>query len=137
MQVQPYLNFDGRCEEALEFYRKALGAEVTGLMRYKDSPQPVPSEMIPPGGQDKVMHSCFRIGDSSIMASDSHCGGHPSFKGFSLSLTLRDGAAAERAFAALADGGRVDMPLGKTFFASHFGMVNDRFGVCWMVYVPA
>jgi PhnB protein len=128
MQVQPYLNFDGCCEEA-------LGAEVTALMRYKDSPEPCAPGMIPPGGENKVMHASFRIGNSTVLASDSHCGGKPSFHGFSLSLTPPNGAAAERAFAALADGGQVHMPLGKTFFASHFGMVSDRFGLCWMVYV--
>ena len=135
MLVQPYLNFDGRCEEALEFYRGALGAEVTALMRFKDSPEPHAPGMVPPGAQDKVMHASFRIGDTTVMASDCHAGGRPSFQGFSLSLTLPDGARAERAFAALTDGGQVQMPLGKTFFASRFGVVADRFGVSWMVYV--
>jgi PhnB protein len=136
MQVQPYLDFNGRCEEALEFYRKALGAEVTMLSRFKDSPEPCGSGTVPPGSGDKVMHASFRIGESTVMASDCHCGGRPNFQGFSLSLTLPDGAKAERAFAALADGGKVQMPLGKTFFASHFGVVTDRFGVSWMIYVP-
>ena len=137
MQVQTYLNFDGRCEEALRFYSGALGAEVTGLMRFKDSPEPHAPGMVPPGAENKVMHASFRIGDTTVMASDCHAGGRPSFQGFSLSLTLPDGAAAERAFASLADGGQVQMPLGKTFFASHFGVVADRFGVSWMIYVPA
>jgi PhnB protein len=132
MQVQPYLNFDGRCEEALEFYRDAIGAEVTFLTRFKDSPQP---GMAPPGLGDKVMHASLRIGESTVLASDSHCAGHPSFQGISLSLTVPNGAAAERAFAALADGGQVKMPLTKTFFSSHFGMLADRFGVSWMIYV--
>jgi PhnB protein len=136
MQVQTYLNFDGRCEEALEFYCKALGAEVTMLSRFKDSPEPHAPGMVPPGAENKVMHASFRIGESTVMASDCHCGGRPSFQGFSLSLTLPDGARAERAFAALTDGGQVQMPLGKTFFASHFGVVTDRFGVSWMIYVP-
>jgi PhnB protein len=136
MQVQPYLNFDGRCEEALEFYRKALGAEVTMLSRFKDSPEPHAPGMVPPGAENKVMHASFRIGETTVMASDCHCGGRPNFQGFSLSLTLPDGARAEQAFAALADGGKVQMPLGKTFFASHFGVVTDRFGVSWMIYVP-
>ena len=135
MQVQPYLNFDGRCEEAIEFYRRVLGAEVTMLMRFKDSPEPPAVGMVPPGAGDKVMHASFRIGESTVMASDCHSGGRPSFQGFSLSLTLPDGARAERAFAALADGGQVQMPLGKTFFSSHFGVVADRFGVSWMIYV--
>jgi PhnB protein len=136
MQVQPYLNFDGRCEEALGYYRSALGAEVTGLMRFKDSPQPPGGEsMVPPGCENKVMHASFRIGDTTVMASDCHAAGRPSFQGFSLALTLPNGAAAERVFAALSDGGQVQMPLGKTFFSSHFGVVADRFGVSWMIYV--
>jgi PhnB protein len=135
MQVQPYLNFDGRCEEAVEFYRRALGAEVTALMRFKDSPQPCESGMAPPG--DKVMHASFRIGDSTLMASDGYCGGRPSFQGISLSLTLPNDATAQRVFASLAEGGKVEMPLSKTFFASQFGVVADRFGVSWMIYVPA
>ena len=135
MQVQPYLNFDGRCEEAVEFYRRALGAEVTGLIRFKDSPEPHAPGMVPPGAENKVMHASFRIGDTTVMASDCHSGGRPSFQGFSLSLTAADEAEAERRFASLADGGQVQMPLTKTFFSSRFGMVADRFGVSWMVYV--
>ena len=133
MQVQPYLFFDGRCEEAIEFYKKTLGAEVMMLMRFKESP--VPSEHVPPGGENKVMHSALRIGENTIMASDGECQGKPSFKGFSLSLSVKTDAEAERLFNALADGGQVRMPLGKTFFASRFGMVADRFGVGWMVIV--
>ncbi len=135
MQVQPYLFFDGRCEEAVEFYRKALGAEVTMLMRFKDSPEPPAPGTCPPGSGDKVMHLSFRIGDTTLMASDGRCLGRPSFQGFSLSVTVRDDSEAERAFAALADGGQVQMPLAKTFFSSHFGMVADRFGVSWMIIV--
>ena len=136
MQVQPYLNFDGRCEEAVEFYRRALGAEVTGLIRFKDSPEPHAPGMVPPGAENKVMHASFRIGDTTVMASDCHSGGRPSFQGFSLSLTAADVAEAERRFASLADGGQVQMPLTKTFFSPRFGMVADRFGVSWMVIVP-
>ena len=135
MQVQPYLNFDGRCEEALEFYRRTLGAEVTMLMRFKDSPEPCEGGMVPPGAEDKVMHSSFRIGDTAVMASDARCGGRPSFQGMSLALTVPDDAEAERRFAALADGGQVQMPLTKTFFSEAFGMVADKFGVGWMVVV--
>jgi PhnB protein len=132
MQVQPYLLFDGRCDEAVEFYQSALGAEVTMLMRFKDSPDP---GMCPAGAQDKVMHASLRIGDSTVLASDGRCEGRPSFEGFALSLTVPDDAAAERLFAALGDGGQVQMPLAKTFFSPRFGMVADRFGVSWMVYV--
>jgi PhnB protein len=137
MMVQPYLFFEGRCEEAVEFYRRALGAEVEMLMRIKDSPDPYPPGMIPPGSGDKVMHVSFRIGDTTVMASDGTCNGKPSFQGFSLSLTARDAAEADRLFAALSDGGKVSMPLGKTFFSPRFGMVADRFGVSWMVIVVA
>lgn len=132
MQVQPYLFFEGRCEEALEFYRQALGAEVTVLMRFKESPDP---GMGLPGAGDKVMHAELRIGDTTMMASDGRCEGRPAFQGFALSLTVPDDAEAGRLFAALADGGQVQMPLSKTFFSSSFGMVADRFGVSWMVLV--
>jgi PhnB protein len=135
MPVQPYLFFDGRCEEAVEFYRSALGAEVTMLVRFKDSPDPCEPGMVPPGAGDKVMHMSFRIGDTTVLASDGRCEGRPSFQGFSLSLTVPNDAEAERLFASLADGGQVQMPLTKTFFSSRFGMVADRFGVSWMIYV--
>jgi PhnB protein len=135
MQVQPYLFFDGRCEEAVEFYRSALGAEVTMLMRFKDSPEPLEPGMVPPGAGDKVMHVSFRIGETTVLASDGRCEGRPSFQGFSLSLTVPNEAEAERLFASLAEGGQVQMPLTKTFFSSRFGMVADRFGVSWMIYV--
>jgi PhnB protein len=136
MQVQPYLFFDGTCEQAIEFYRRALGAEVTMLMRYKDSPEPPPPGMVPPGSENKVMHASFRIGDSMILASDG-CGEQAKFQAFSLSLTVANEAEADRVFAALADGGQVQMPLGKTFFSPRFGMLVDRFGVSWMVYLPS
>jgi PhnB protein len=137
MQVKPYLFFDGRCEEAIDFYKSVLGAEVLMLMRFKESPDPPPPGVVPPGSEDKVMHSCLKIGDSEVMASDGTCGGQESFKGFSLSLNARDAAEADRLFAALAEGGQVQMPLAKTFFSPRFGMVADRFGVSWMVVVAA
>jgi len=135
MQVQPYLFFDGRCEEAVEFYKSKLGAKVEMLMRFKDSPEPAQPGMVPPGAENKVMHSCFRIGDTAVMASDGRCLGKPSFEGFSLSITVPNEGEAERLFAALGDGGQVQMPLTKTFFSPRFGMVGDRFGVSWMVVV--
>jgi PhnB protein len=135
MQIRPYLFFDGTCEQAIEFYRKALGAEVEMLMRFKDSPEPPAPGMVPPGAEDKVMHASLRIGGTTVMASDGHCQGRPSFQGFSLSLTVADEAEAERLFAALSDGGQVQMPLARTFFSPRFGMVADRFGVSWMVHV--
>jgi PhnB protein len=137
MQVQPYLYFEGRCEEAIEFYRKVLGAELTMLMRYKDSPEPPQPGMLPPAAGDKVMHSSFRIGESTVMASDGLCSGKPDFKGVSLTLTVSNDSEAEKLFAALGDSGQVQMPLTKTFFAARFGMVADRFGVSWMIIVTS
>jgi PhnB protein len=136
MQVQPYLFFEGRCEEALEFYREALGAEIKMLVRMKDNPEPNADCGPGAGNDDKVLHACFAVGGSDIMASDGMCSGRPEFNGVSLSLTVDDAKAAERAFARLADGGQVQLPLGKTFFSPCFGMVADRFGVSWMVIVP-
>jgi PhnB protein len=133
MQVQPYLFFDGRCEEAVEFYRKALGAEVEMLMRFKDCPEP--EHRPSPETENKVMHCALRIGEATVMASDGRCQGKPSFQGFSLSLSVPGAAEAERLFAALADGGQVQQPLTETFFSPRFGMVADRFGVPWMVVV--
>ena len=135
LQVQPYLFFNGRCEEAVEFYQRALGAEVKMLARYKDSPEPPPPGRLPPGSENKIMHAGFRIGATTIMASDGCDEGEPKFEGFSLTLTVPDADAAERAFAALAEGGKVGMPLAKTFYSPRFGMVTDRFGVSWMIYV--
>jgi PhnB protein len=135
MQVQPYLYFEGRCEEAIEFYRKVLGAEVTMLMRYKDSPEPSQPGMMPAGAENKVMHSSFKIGETMVMASDGLCSGKPDFKGVSLTIMVSNDNEAERLFAALGEGGQVQMPLSKTFFSSRFGMVADRFGVSWMIIV--
>ncbi|HLN25934.1 MAG TPA: VOC family protein [Patescibacteria group bacterium] len=132
MSVQPYLFFDGNCEEALEFYRSALGAEVTMLLRFKDSPDPA---MVPPNAGDKVMHANLRVGESTVLASDGRCPGGVGFGGFALSLTVPKVAEAERLFALLAEGGEVRMPLAKTFFSPSFGLLTDRFGVGWMVYV--
>jgi PhnB protein len=137
MQVQPYLFFNGRCEEAIEFYRSALRAEVTMLMRYKESPEPPPPGMLPPGSENKIMHASMQIGEAMVMASDGECSGKSSFQGFSLSLTVPDEKEADRVFAAITDGGQVRMPLAKTFFSPRFGMAVDRFGVSWMVLVAA
>jgi PhnB protein len=133
-QIQPYLFFEGRTEEALAFYRNALGAETAFLMKYKDSPDGSakrPDGSTPPG--EKVMHAAFKIGDSLLMASDGYCSGKPNFGGFSLSYPAKDEADAKRRFDALAAGGHVQMPLAETFFAKTFGMVQDKFGVAWMV----
>ena len=135
MPIEPYLFFEGRAEEAIEFYRKALGAEVEMVLRFKDSPDKPPPGMVPPGSENKVMHASLRIGDSVVMASDGGCSGEAGFKGFSLTLTAADEADADAKFAALSQGGQVQMPLGKTFFSPRFGMVADRFGVVWMVMV--
>lgn len=135
MEVLSYLFFDGRTEEALDFYRRALGAKVESIHRFKDSPEPARPGTMPPGSENKVMHATFRIGDSTLMASDGDCKGKASFQGFSLSLNVSTEAEAEKLFAALADGGQVRLPLTKTFFSPRFGMVADRFGVSWMVHV--
>ncbi len=132
--VQPYLFFDGRCEEALAFYREALDAEVTALMRFKESPDP--TMRMPGVDENKVMHANFRVGETQVMASDGRCTGQPSFSGFALSLSVSTEAEADRRFAALANGGKVQMPLSKTFYSPRFGMVVDRFGVMWMIIVP-
>jgi PhnB protein len=137
MKIEPYLFFEGRCEEAIEFYRKAVGAEVLMLMRYKDSPEPPPPGKVPPGSEQKVMHACVRIGETNVMASDGFCSGTPKFQGFSLSLTAKNEAEADKLFAALGEGGEVQMPLTKTFFSPRFGMLVDRYGVAWMIIVPA
>ncbi len=135
MLVETYLMFDGRCEEAIEFYRKAVGAEVEMLMRFRDSPEPPPPDRVPPGSEDKVMHASLRIGDTRVMASDGGCGGRPAFAGFYLSLAPATPGDADRMFDALADGGKVEMPLMQTFWSPRFGMLTDRFGVGWMVNV--
>jgi PhnB protein len=134
MPVQPYLFFDGRCEEALDFYRQALGAEELMVMRFKDAPDTAACPQ-DPANAGKIMHASFRIGGSEVMASDGRCEGRPKFEGFALSLTPSDETEAERLFHALAEGGQVQMPLAETFFSPRFGMVADRFGISWMVYV--
>lgn len=136
MQVHSYLFFEGRCEEALEFYKKALGAKPGMLMRYGDSPESCPEGMLPPGSDNKIMHGEITIGETMVMVSDGRVSGKPNFDGFSLSVNFTDSKDAEKAFNALADGGEIGMPLGPTFFAITFGMVKDRFGMNWMVIVP-
>ena len=133
MKVQPYLFFDGRCEEAIDFYRQVLGAEVLMMMRFNESPDSPPPGMVPPGSENKIMHSSMRIGETEVMASDGRCAGEPAFQGVSLSLSVAGEAEADRLFGALAEGGQVQMPIGRTFFSPRFGMVADRFGVSWMV----
>jgi PhnB protein len=137
MQVQPYLSFDGRCEEAIEFYKSAVGAKVNRLMRFKDCPEPHPSGNCPPETANKVMHADLSIGQSTVLMSDGRCTGKPVFSGISLALQVASDAEAEQVFSALSNGGKVTMPLAKTFFSSRFGMVNDRFGVAWMVLVQS
>jgi PhnB protein len=132
MPIQPYLMFNGRCEEAIEFYRKALGAETMMALRFKEAPD---QSMITPGMGDKIMHAALKIGDGVVLLSDGMCSGQQSFEGFSLSFTVKDEAEADRRFNALADGGQVRMPLAKTFFSPRFGAVADKFGVGWMIYV--
>jgi PhnB protein len=136
MQVQPYLFFDGRCEEAIEFYKKTLGAKVEMMMRFKENPDKDKNPGCMPADDNKIMHASFKVGDTMVMGSDGMAaGGKPEFKGFSLTVSAKDEAEAEKTFAALSDGGKVEMPLTKTFFSSKFGMLNDKFGIGWMVIV--
>lgn len=135
MPVQPYLFFNGRCEEAVEFYKRTLGAQVEMLLRFDESPDPVPDGMVPPGSEKKIMHTTLKIGGATVMASDGACNGTPTFGGFSLSIDLPTPADVDRVFDALADGGKIEMPPGKTFWSPRFGMLTDRFGVGWMVTV--
>ena len=137
MLIEPYLFFEGRAEEALEFYGRALGAKTEGLFRYKDSPDPPPPGMVPPGSENKIMHSLMRIGDAAVMISDGKVSGKPNFQGFSLAIDAPDIATVDKYFAALSEGGKVTMPLGKTFWSPRFGMLTDKFGVNWMVGVHA
>jgi len=136
MRVEPYLFFEGHCDEAIAFYQSAVGAEVTMLMRYGDNPEP-PQPGHPPMPKDKVMHASFTIGSTTVMASDGMCSGKTAFGGFSLTIAVETEADAERIFNALAAGGQVQQPLIKTFFTPRFGMLADRFGVSWMVLVAA
>src|ERR1700712_3422503 len=135
MKVEPYLFFNGRAEEAIEFYKRAVGAQVTMLLRYKEAPESPPPGMLPPGSENKVMHASFTVGESTVMASDGDCNGAAKMEGFSLSITAKSDAEAERVFNALLEGGKVRMPLGKTFFSTKFGMLTDKFGLEWMVNV--
>jgi PhnB protein len=132
MDVQPYLFFDGRCEEALDFYKKTVGAKPQTLMRFKDAPD---QSMISPGVENKVMHAHVRIGDGIVLMSDGRCTGKTNFQGFALTITAKTEAEADKLFAALADNGQVTMPMAKTFFSPRFGMLTDRFGVGWIVLV--
>lgn len=134
MQIQPYLFFEGRAEEAIEFYKKTLGAKVEMVMRFKEAPD---QSMISPGSGEKVMHGAIKIGDSIVLMSDGRNSGKPDFQGFSLTIYPKDEADADKVFAALGEGGQVRMPMDKTFFAKRFGMLADKFGVGWMIIVPA
>jgi len=137
MTIQPYLFFGGRCEEALAFYRQAIDAQVVMMMRFRDAPDPPPPGAVASGSDDRVMHAELRIGPTTIMASDGAGFEPPGFQGFSLFIAAADAAEAERLFTALSQDGQVTMPLGPTFFSPAFGMLRDRFGVGWMVGVPA
>lgn len=134
--IQPYLFFNGRCEEALAFYKQAIGAEVQMLMRYSDNPEPPPPGMVPEGFENKVMHTSFSIGSTVLMASDG-CGESDAFAAFSLSLSVTSEAEAHRCFQALAEGGQVTMPLARTFWSPCFGMLRDKFGMGWMITLPS
>ena len=132
--VQPYIFFDGKCEEAIDFYKGAIGAKLDMMMRFKEAPDQ--SQMQPNTGE-KVMHAAFHVGTTQVLASDGHCAGKPSFQGFGLALNAKNDAEAEQLFTAVGNGGQVLQPLTKTFFASKFGMVADKFGIMWMVIAEA
>jgi PhnB protein len=133
MPVKPYLFFNGQCEEAAAYYKEVFGAEVTFIMRFCDSPEPLPPGAVPPGSENKVMHMAMRVGGSEILASDGGCQTSARPEGFSLVYSVQSEHEAEKLFGLLGDGGRIEMPLGKTFFAPSFGIVSDRFGVSWMI----
>jgi PhnB protein len=133
--IQPYLFFNGRCEEAVEFYKKTLGAEVGMMMRHKESPEAPPPGMVPPGFENKIMHVSMRIGQTVVMGSDGCSAEKSAFEGFSLSLAVSTPAEVDKYFNALAEGGKVEMPLAKTFWSPRFGMVTDKFGIGWMITV--
>ena len=135
MFVEPYLNFNGRCEEAINFYKEALGATDVNIMRFSQSPEPCDPNMVLPGNENKVMHSCFKIGTSTIMASDCSCTGQLKFEGISLTITAGSIEEADRLFAAISASGQVQMPMTETFFSPRFGMAADKFGVSWMIIV--
>jgi PhnB protein len=135
MKVQPYLDFDGRAEEALQFYASAAGAKIGMVMRFRDNPEPPGGVPMPNG--DKILHSEFTLGETTLMASDGHCSGQNGFKGIMLAISVADEAQAKQVFGGLSDGGQVTMPLSRTFFSPSFGMLTDRFGVQWMVLVSA
>ena len=136
MRVEPYLFFNGRCDEAIEFYKKAVDAQVVMIMRFKDSPEPPKPGTIPPGHENKVMHAGFKVGDTLVMASDGHSAAGPNFQGFALSISVPTEAEADKVFAGLSsNGGNVIMPLAKTFFSPKFGMLTDKFGVNWWIMV--
>ena len=137
MKVESYLFFNGRCEEAIDYYKRALDAEVVMMLRFKDSPEPPQPGMLAPGSENKIMHASLRIGNSRVLASDGHCANQAKFQGVALALTVADESAAEKSFAALSEGGKVQMPLTKTFFSPKFGMLLDRFGMSWMIIVSA
>jgi len=130
MNVQPYISFEGRAQEAIDFYKTALGAEVEVVMQFKDAPPDMQANM---PNKDKVMHSAFKVGDTTIMATDGQCSGKSEFSGITLTIQANSDAEAEKLFNALAQGGKVNMPMSETFFATRFGMVADKFGVSWMV----
>jgi PhnB protein len=130
MKVETYLFFNGRCEEALEFYQKALGAKIVNKMRFSDSPD---KSQCAPGTLDKIMHATFSIGETQLMASDGRCEGQPKFEGMSLTIGVKSPEEAEKLFKAIGEGGQVQVPMMETFFATRWGMVADKFGVSWMV----
>ena len=135
MDVQPYLSFEGRAQEALDFYKSAVGATVDVIMHFKDAPPEVQAQMSP-DSREKIMHAAFRLGDTQLFASDGRCTGKASFSGVSLTINAASNEEAEKLFGALGKGGQVTMPMSETFFAYRFGILADKFGVNWMILYP-
>jgi PhnB protein len=131
MQLNSYLMFDGRCEEAFQFYTQVLGGKIEAIMKHTGTPA---EQHAPPEWRDKILHACLNVGGTKLMGSDMPPDSYEEPKGSFVNINVEDPAAAERIFHALEEGGAVRMPIAKTFFAERFGMVVDRFGVAWMVH---
>lgn len=132
MKIEPYLMFNGRCEEAISFYQTVLGAEVAFLMRFDEAPD---KECCPPGAEKKVMHATIMVAGNALMMSDGCCDDKPAFQGISLSISVDDIEQGRTLFEQLSEGGLIEMPYAATFWSPGFGVVRDRFGVSWMVNV--
>ncbi|MBV8799874.1 MAG: VOC family protein [Alphaproteobacteria bacterium] len=130
MEINPYLNFNGNCGEAFQFYAKVLGGKDLRIMTFADAPPGMP---VTRETKNQVMHARFRVGDTMIMGSDGPGGRYNKPQGYAVNIGVDTPEEADRIFAALAEGGNVGMPIAETFWAKRFGVVTDRFGTHWMV----